>query len=50
MTDQKASVARNSKTGSYTVRLQKSARTGKFVSESKSRGSIVLPQQGKRAS
>ena len=42
MATKKVAVARNAKTGSYTVRVPKSASTGKFVTESKATGRIEV--------
>jgi len=42
MAAKKVTAARNAKTGSYTVRVPKSASTGKFVSESKAKGRIEV--------
>ena len=42
MSDKKSTVGRNSTTGSYTVRVPKSAVTGRFVPQSKSTGRIIV--------
>lgn len=42
MTTKKVAATRNAKTGSYTVRVPKSATTGKFVSNGKQSGQIKL--------
>lgn len=45
MTTKKVAATRNAKTGSYTVRVPKSAKTGKFVSNVKQSGRIqVVPR------
>lgn len=46
MTGKKVTAKRNTKTGSYTVRVPRSAKTGKFVSTTKKPGSIkVAPRR-----
>lgn len=50
MATKKVAATRNAKTGSYTVRVPKSASTGKFVTESKTQGRIEVQAQTKRAS
>lgn len=50
MTTKSSSNPRNSKTGSYTVRVQKSAVTGKFVSGPRPQGKISVKQQPRKAS
>lgn len=50
MATTKISATRNAKTGSYTVRVPKSASTGKFVSESKVTGRIKVPNSVKKVS
>ncbi|GAA1355266.1 hypothetical protein GCM10009596_02240 [Arthrobacter rhombi] len=41
---------RNAKTGSYTVRVQKSATSGKFVAQSVKPGRIEIQAQAKKSS
>ena len=43
-------VTRSARTGSYTVRVAKSASTGKFVSGSKTTGRIEVRGSAKKAS
>lgn len=50
MATKKTAATRNAKTGSYTVRVAKSASTGKFVSESNTTGRIEVRTSVKRAS
>lgn len=46
MATKKVAATRNAKTGSYTVRVPKSARTGKFISNAKQSGRInVVPRK-----
>lgn len=50
MATKKAAAKRSATTGSYTVRVAKSATTGKFVSGSKSVGRIEVRGAGKKPS
>lgn len=50
MTAKRVAATRNPRTGSYTVRVPKSATTGKFVSEAKTQGRIEVKGQTKRTS
>ena len=50
MANKNTAVTRNSTTGSYTVRVTKSASTGQFASGSKPTGRIVVRESGKKAS
>lgn len=50
MASKKVETARNAKTGSYTVRVPKSASSGKFVSETRTGGRIQIGVQGKTSS
>lgn len=50
MAAKKIAATRNEKTGSYTVHVPKSATTGKFVSESGAKGSIVVRGSAKKDS
>lgn len=50
MATKKPAVTRSTKTGSYTVRVAKSASTGTFVSESKATGRIEVRASGKKVS
>lgn len=48
MTTKSSSNPRNSKTGSYTVRVQRGAVTGTFVSGSKPQGRMIVRSQPKK--
>lgn len=50
MANKKVAATPNAKTGSYTIRVPKSARTGKFSSESKRVGRIQVGTNPKKAS
>ena len=50
MATKKAAVTRSAKTGSYTVRVAKSASTGTFVSEPKTDGRIEVRGTAKKIS
>lgn len=49
MKTKKTVVSRSARTGSYTVKVPKSAVTGKFVSTAPKRGSIQISGQKKKA-
>lgn len=49
MVTKKVTATRNASTGSYTVRVAKSAITGRFVSETKKSGQIKVSKPAKQA-